>query len=432
MSTGPLTFGQLSVWRDIEALPAERWHEPNSASYLDLPSGTTDAEVGRLFTALDAAHPGMRTVIDTTDRSAPRQVLLDPLDRLRLAEVDDGPGLLESLRSVPFELERERPWRVLAVRPPPGAAAGRARRLAFVQHHMCFDVAAHEVLRADLRAMVGEGRSPEPSADLVDLAREQRSEPVWLRRAEATRRHLAAVYEQAPAEFAGRGPQHGPVILTLTSRRLRLALAALAARAGTGLADAVVAGAVVAARGLTDDQPLVVGLMASNRYSVRWERLITSMNQWIPIRLAGRSADSADSADLADVARAVAGRTLRAYRLAMYDVDDVRDVGPRSAGLSPSQRPSLAVNVVDTADVEAPHGDYEQTAEVRREPVLCAAGPRAYLRVAAGPDRVQLVLRTTGLPPQVPARLLRRVYEVVTGTGPPGPAAVTDPMGVTA
>ncbi len=410
LDTAPLTYGQLSVWRDIEHLPIERRHEPNFASYIDLPRPVPITDVGRMFAAIDHEHPGMRTIVDASDALNPRQILLDPCQTVNVAIVEESTDTLDRLRAIPFDVTSERPWRVLAVRDDD--SQHHAQRLVFVQHHLGFDAAATELLHTAALTKIDSipppTPSPTPSRSLLDVAHEQRTTPLWSRRAEAVVRHFARVYAEPAAALAdthrNSGERHEPLIHTLTSTRMPDALHGHAARSGTSLASVLTAATLLAGWDLLDGSHAVVNLMASNRYTPEWSGLITSLNQWIPIAVTER-ADGLET-----MSRTVHARTLAAYRLAMYNIDSV------SSGLDRPHDPTVAVNVVELPRLPAGYVDVDTTGHIETEPVFCAVGPSSYLRVLVAPEGVQLILRTRDLSAATAAEMLRGIHRITTRT----------------
>src|SRR5438309_11675522 len=75
-----LSYGQLSVWRDIDDLPRARWHEANFGARLRLPEGGgfTADEVIAAVRGLGVRHESLRTRYTTADPDKPLQRVLPP------------------------------------------------------------------------------------------------------------------------------------------------------------------------------------------------------------------------------------------------------------------------------------------------------------------------------------------------------------------
>jgi hypothetical protein len=56
LSEAPLTFGQLSVWRDIDRLPRARWQEANMSNTFGFPEPVSRRRLCQALTRLQAKH----------------------------------------------------------------------------------------------------------------------------------------------------------------------------------------------------------------------------------------------------------------------------------------------------------------------------------------------------------------------------------------
>ena len=93
-TTAPLTFGQMSVWRDIAGLPRARWQEANIFHSFDFPKPVSRRQLCQVLTELDAKHESLRTVYDIDDPAEPRQRLLppQPVTELEVVYAEAGDG----------------------------------------------------------------------------------------------------------------------------------------------------------------------------------------------------------------------------------------------------------------------------------------------------------------------------------------------------
>jgi hypothetical protein len=412
VGAGPLTLGQLSVWRDIDTLPRDRWHEPNHASVVPLGRAVPVAAVRGALRSLEQAHESLRTVFDVTEPARPRQLLLEPAAQIDVPVVtvadEDVPDLLARLQSVPFDLRTDRPWRVVALAVPgPAADDVLVDRVVLSQHHIAFDAWSVALFGRQLAELVGAAgvHRLDDGGSLVGIAEEQRSSPVWAKRGEAVERHFRRIYAAPPAQHVETDPAHGVVQVSLTSAALLGAAQRHARVLGVSLGTLVVAAVVDGLRPRTDG-PLVVGLMSSNRFGARWQHLLTSMNQWAVIAVP----PGEETFD--DLARDVQQRSMVAYRLGIYDVDAVRAIGGEVDGVSPSTLPTFTVNAFEV-DALPVTDSFDATAQVVREPVFSSVGPRSYLRLIVSPEALCLRLRTNGLPVTAAEELLTHVHSTL-------------------
>ncbi|MET0763892.1 MAG: condensation domain-containing protein [Blastococcus sp.] len=408
----PLSFGQLSVWRDIDRLPRARWHEANSVLAVDVPPAASCADVRAALHRIAELHPALRTLYHLRDPRSPFQrVVADAELPLEHGETDDCAGLSDVLAGQAFDLTGQLPVRAVLARHPGG------RRLLLAKHHIAVDASATAVLEADLRTLLGGGTiHREPDEDLGALAVEQRGAS-WSARRSATARHFAAVHAHPAADFIAGDPAAGVVQGTLRSAVLHDRVTRRAAEVGVSLSTVVVAAYARAVAARCDGRPVRVGLMSSNRFGLRWRELVTSMNQWVPLRVEPPDA-GLDGRALTELHQAA----LRAYRVAMYDVDAVR---PAALGGDAGPPYTCTYNLISPW----PDPDRADPAEplVVWEPVFNAIGPRCYLRVFESPASLTLSLRTSGLGRPITAALLHDIHDLMTTDDEPahepGPAA---------
>lgn len=76
----PLTFGQLSVWRDVEDLPIDRAHEANLADVWTVPREVHPHRIVTAFEGLTRRHEGLRIRYDDGPRGL-RMILPGRADR---------------------------------------------------------------------------------------------------------------------------------------------------------------------------------------------------------------------------------------------------------------------------------------------------------------------------------------------------------------
>ncbi|HTZ45788.1 MAG TPA: condensation domain-containing protein, partial [Jatrophihabitans sp.] len=150
----PLTFGQMAVWRDIDALPRSRWQEANWVFTVDVPAEAGVAQVRAALNRLAERHGSLRTTYDVSDPEHPTQTLRRieelPLgfEVVALESAEAVQEVSDRLRDTPFDLRSERPYRaVLAERPG-------ARTLLIGKHHIAADGWSMDLLSEELTAML--------------------------------------------------------------------------------------------------------------------------------------------------------------------------------------------------------------------------------------------------------------------------------------
>jgi hypothetical protein len=161
------------------------------------------------------------------------------------------------------------------------------------------------------------------------------------------------------------------------------------------------------------DSPIRLALMSSNRFSQRWAGLVASMNQLIPITL-----DAGEDCLRRPALEALQNKALRAYRVAMHDVDAM---WPANLGLPPEtdRTPTCMYNVVTpwVSDQSSPIQDGD-VPSISWEPVFTSLGPRCYLRACeTTTDTLILTLRTTGVEEAVNIEMLREIYSTIIEAG---------------
>jgi hypothetical protein len=331
--THPMTLGQLSVWRDIEVMPPDRWWEGNLFFRWAVPAGTPGERVWPAIGALGMRHESLRTTFDVSDPDDPRQrisagsaeAVVAAVRRPSGPDVDRARIETDEVRRA-FQLTEELPWRVWLAGP-----ADAPTEVYLVIHHMAADGAALNVLEREFAALLADvplAEAPQPSA----LARRQRdgSDGQLLAAEAYWRKTLAA----APRNPAPPGP--GPVLrATLLTGIPEPLLRAAAQRIGVTPPTVVLAAYGVVLDRTTTSAPLLLYPMSSNRFDPAVAGLVTSMNQWVPLLF-----DPAPDKPFAAIVRRLHFRSLGALKHGIYDPDVIarvraeagRDGGPVDPG----------------------------------------------------------------------------------------------------
>ncbi|MFC8848017.1 MULTISPECIES: condensation domain-containing protein [unclassified Micromonospora] len=323
--SGPLTFGQLYIWRNAEPYPAEMLGEVNLTASVAVPAGVGLPAVTEAIAVLERRHDVLRTRYDVHERTGlPYQIVQ--------ARTGGAPAVVDGDRanigrfvaeagtwsqSSPLDPTAGPPWRVTVT-----VVDGRPTHVVLVAHHVMLDWISLERLRAELAGLLA-GRPPAGStARPLDIARDQGS-PRWAqRRAEADRYWDALLptlpWREPPPEWAGTPPErsrwHQPV---LRSAAFAGALRRLTRRLDVGGASAMEAlTAVTLWRQFGWRQP-VLSVMAANRwYSKDMHRALCCTAQPVPAVV---PVDPDET--VGDLIRRVHRAGVRAGRTGAYDLD---------------------------------------------------------------------------------------------------------------
>ncbi|MFJ8581025.1 condensation domain-containing protein [Micromonospora sp. NPDC093277] len=403
---GPLSFGQLSIWRDVRALPESRWAEANVWAVWPLPTGTGVAAVRRSLERLVRRHPALRTTYELSDPDNPRQIVHHGVDvEWDLVEAGSRSiaAVVGELTAVPFDLTRSPAWRVRLL-----TSGADVEHLVLVNHHIVADGGGQAVLQADLsaalRATAGEAAEQE-TYSLVTMAEEQRSASFAAKNAAALHNWRVCL---PPACAGGQAP---PDAITLQASIQRPELAVnvhnLARRLDISPSSVYLAAYTSTISRVAGLSSVPLRLMSSNRFSARWGRYVTSMNQWAPVQF-----DLPAKGDLPVLARHMHNIALRTYRLGMYDPAALAQFRRERPDLSREVESAWAFNHI-TAD-RLPRGsrdDDQEGPQLRWEEAFHRFGHRCYLRAF---DDGTLRLRACGMSRELVAAILTGMCAVLT------------------
>lgn len=417
MTAAPLTFGQLSVWRDLTGLPRERWHEGNLSHGFDLPKPVSRRQLAAAATALQERHPSLRTLLDTGE--PPRQLVQppEPISDVEVAfsDVVDGEARADELKHTAFDMRVDRPFRVLGIASGPvvdDRDAENIVRVHFILHHVAADGWSIGLLLMDTLALLGFGGElqPSPPRSLLEEAIDQRTSPSAASKLKATQKHFRAIYEADATTFVDRDAARGGLEAAVESAELLRATQRLAQAEKVSPSTIFTAAFADAISLFCHPGPIRMGLMAGNRLTERWRSHVTSMNQ-LALLLAHPSPAGPLKDSFADIGIA----TMRAYRFGVYDVDEMT-VPALGIDKDPAEVKYLSLfNYMDMAS-----GEYLEepvTAgqpEVHWEPVFSHISAGCYLRVyGTVDDTIRLRLRTGGLTKETHAGILLGTYDRV-------------------
>jgi len=426
-TSGPLTFGQLSVMRAVQDLPVAQWHESNLRTLWTLPEPVPPARAVAALHALRARHVSLRTVYDLGDPAVPRQSVRDDVDPSIEVLAADGTDeaemrtMLAASAARPFCLWSECAWRAVVL-----TRDGLAERIALVNHHIVADGSAKQILWQDLLAAL---REPGPAAAvqqpdlLTAMAREQRSEGFRARLRSAERHWekalAASVAGGPPPRPSGNAPPEEVFVARLLSRRSRAAAERVAGHGGVSVFAVLLAAYATAVAEVQGVRSIPMRMVSSNRHGNPWTGHVTSMNQWVPVHVDVPAGDT-----VAELARRLGLKSLQAFRNGVFDLDAVTRLCARHPAAVASHDEVWSFNLIvqgvsgDPGSFEPFEVTEEEDGRVAYEPAFLTLGPRFYLRVMDdGKGAWALRLRARGVPHDTAGAVLRTVHETLLAEG---------------
>lgn len=432
--SAPLSYGQLSVWRDVRDLDASRRHEANTRSIWALggqPGAVTTTEVERALLALGQRHESLRTVYDLSDPYAPTQRVSPTCEvetgvtEYVLGDSPEADEFVDQLAARPFDLAVEPSWRFRIV-----TQAGRPYAAVVIKHHITADGWSDDALRREFRALLRSGAAPgsPPNPPTPrELAAWQRN-GAGAARAAALRAHWEQIFGLSAAQLPLGEDDAGADAAFQCAARSRSAHAAamrLAQRLSVPLSSVVLAAFVRSVARRAGDGTLVAQLMSSNRFVPPWSSVISSMNQWTAAAL------GAPGGDFESFVRHLHSRSLLAYRHGMYDVDEIDVLRDKSrVGREPYQATcafnfltapaaAAAASAAATASAAGRGGAPDSKPEVAWEAPFSRIGHPCYLRAMdVGGRTLELRLRTLGLAKSLTGDILADVFAQLGDTAP--------------
>jgi len=371
-ASGGLTFGQVSLWRDIEHLSTDRWHEANLVRSWQLRPAVSADALHAAVVLLAERHEGLRTRFNFRTEQQNVSLRVEP-------PLTDLTVLTEPARDAfayrPFDLEHEIGWRIgFAVTPT-------STTVVAVVHHLIADGYGLGILQSDLTELARGGNVATGVGPLELLAAE--TSTVGDRRAKAAIVH----WESALDRLGNRGslPQPSKVPLCHVELMTGLSRASLTARLPehVSLMALILAAFVEEVSGepaSASGDELFVRMMISNRTSPERRRAITTMNEWVAaIVPSGRGAAGTETAP------AIAMAVRVGLRHGIYSVDRLAEV-LRERGLTTTDMDNtLSYNYVDV-EHERFESPSRPSGVITVDDVGITIGPRAYLRALLGAD----------------------------------------------
>lgn len=209
---GPVTHGQMAVWRDFESMSYDARVDIQSAWGWSLPPPASVSQLQDALSQLAERHEVLRTRYRPSSAGHLSQVI-DPPSHVEVPQVtldvngdsDDLKDAVFSLSEAPFDLEREYSWRPHAVRCGDGPLAA-----GIVYSHIAADRFAGQVIRSEFYRLIA-GSELHPPTSPRQLAERQNS-PRWRARTDATRRYWDGLLRVLDEEslYLGRAKKNCP------------------------------------------------------------------------------------------------------------------------------------------------------------------------------------------------------------------------------
>lgn len=322
--TGPLTWGQLGIWRTIE----RQDFSETMAGLQELPPGTTLADVAAAWRFSVSRHQALRTRLGFGPDGQPYQQVFGS-GELAVEVVDAAPeadpavvarAVRDRYAGTDFDYAGEWPVRTAVIR-----HGGALTHAVVVYSHLALDAHGLEALLADLSTMdrsTGTSVAPVAGIQPLALARQQR-EPAERRHGEASIRHWERIMRGIPARrFTGSDDPRSPRYQDAGYRSpaALLALREVAGREVTGRRPAETSAVLLAAFAvalcrITGRSPAVTQLAVNNRFRRGFAHSVS------PVAQTGLCViDVADIPFRTAVDRA-AQAAITAYKYAYYDPD---------------------------------------------------------------------------------------------------------------
>ncbi|WP_405847029.1 condensation domain-containing protein [Streptomyces sp. NBC_01518] len=312
--TGPVTNGQLSVLRSLEAYGVAGQAVANLISLWEVPAGANVTHVVDAWQQLVAAHESLRTSYDTGE-SRPVQTVWTPAAvAVPVVEVADDTyqatwRVATEWAAEPISVANAQPWRAFVA-----VHQGAPLYLVTIVHHVAADNGALRVLAEQFPRLV-EGDFLEAQVQPLEMAVAQEGD--------AEGKRAVDHWSQLWGTFAAQDRQQGDI----SARRRATVYTVEGLRAAKDLslryqvsvqAVLLAVGALVLSRIKQRDR-ITFGLMTANRIEDHWSSIVSSLNQCTPLSM---RIDEASSPDI--YMRTVYEESLNAYLYGCFDVDALK------------------------------------------------------------------------------------------------------------
>ncbi|WP_371657938.1 condensation domain-containing protein [Streptomyces sp. NBC_00280] len=315
VARAPITFGQLSLLRSIQNIDPLAANLPQ---VWKLPAATTSQQVEEALTVLQERHEALRTRYEDLDSKKPTQIILPPQPVVIAGPPQETEPVqaADSLGREPFDLATEPPWRMTLV-----AKDGELRWLAICLHHIATDGWSVNQLQREFLTLLSAGALGGEAPTCRSLAEEQWSAAKETRRNSA-RKHWQKIFDRAPAMVRDKAPEsvhgrwgrYGTAEQTDAVHRI--------ARAHQISPPSVVLSAYCRAAAQYDGlDEIMVAVFTNNRSDPRWEKLLTTQDQLIPLVVRAEPGEPFGA-----FATKVHWELFRSYRHGEHNVDDMLEI----------------------------------------------------------------------------------------------------------
>jgi hypothetical protein len=311
----PVTFGQLSLLRSIRNMNPLVGNLPQ---VWELPAGTTMQQIETALITLEGHHEGLRTLIKDGYGDYPTQTVLAPRSAVEIQDAaeQDPQEAADRLGRMEFDIAEDYPWRADVVH-----ANGQPRWLAICLHHVATDGWSVIQLQREFLALISGQELLYEAPTSRELAQEQWAPKNQSRRSSA-QRHWQKVFRNAPPmardhlgeKINGRWGRRGS---TATSN----AAAELAKTCQISIPSVLLAAYARAAAEQDQLERIMIAVFTSNRSDPRWEQLITTQDQLIPLVLENDASSSFES-----FSKKVHWELFTSYRHGEHNVDDLLSI----------------------------------------------------------------------------------------------------------
>ncbi|MBS2966475.1 hypothetical protein KGA66_25770 [Actinocrinis puniceicyclus] len=380
-----LSFGQLSVLRDVRRNFVGREWQANLILAWEVPGGTTVDAVRGALVALMARHEILRTTYRDLDAVRPVQVIhRSPwTDLIAVSPADEQPRPRHGQRryvvnrTTPgpvFDLVDGPPWRAV-IKTYDGGPVGVELEL----HHIVADTTACDVLNADFHMLLRGEDLPSPRRPR-ELAQEQHSEK-WRKRRDSSARYLEKVF-RAAGEMT-RIPETNVGLKThigsLRSPASLRGVESIASRLGITPSTVLMAAFTRALETAIAGSLPPVYVMASNRHLTQYRELVTSMNQWMPVL-----AEQVPAEPFEQTCARLHGLRMASLRYSCFDPDAAIELRERiDAEVGGGLAPGIFLNHVP-AQTESAEAEPEPAVRWRDVDYTAAPGFFAYINAIGG------------------------------------------------
>jgi hypothetical protein len=312
--TGPVTFGQLSVMRSLEAHGPAGQTVANLVSIWEIPRGVGVARAGNAWCRLVAAHESLRTSYDEGS-GTPVQIVHtfapNRIEAVELAEATESAArqAAAAWAAEPIHVDRCPPWRAFVA-----THCGIPLYLVTVVHHIAADNGALTVLERQFRQLLADDGALGSQVQPIDVARAQRADP----RKSDPIEHWVDNWDSFLPEDRLWGDVSRRRRATRYSIEGLLAAREISQRLQVSLQAVVLAVGSLALSRRKQRNQITFGLMAANRLNEPWSSVVSSFNQCAPLTI---SLD--EDAKPSDFLHQVYKECLIAYLNGCFDVDEL-------------------------------------------------------------------------------------------------------------